>query len=366
MCLPLAVAATASLVVGAASTAMSVSAASKNAKNQKAQLALQADNAAQNSALAKLNAEAATKAAEDNAKRLTDLTTRNNTQLLALTEINATSRQAITDLNVGLADSISNFNLQVADGNAQMLLARGDMQVAAAKRAADTSRYNAGVQEDNAQNATATANKEEQSSRLNYARLKSTQRANLAANGVVLGEGSALRIQTDTDFFNDIDAATIQANGFRAALGSRVQEDNYLMEAQDHELEGQIARINSLTEAASVRAQAAGAKMESDRDVLNMKLSTSFEIMQSRATAAVQVANSSAAAEVEAANIRNQGRIEATNYEMQAAGFSQQGAAATAARSGISPFFDAAAAGISGAATVASKWYNYSAAGAFG
>jgi len=366
MCIPLAVTAALSLGLGVASTVASASAASKNAKSQKQQLAIQADNAAQNSALAKINAEAATKAAEDNATRLLDLTGRNNSELLKLTELNANSRQNITDINVGLVDSISNFNMEIADGQANILLGRGAVQAAAAERSAQIATYNAGRKEDDAQTATAVSNREEQSSRLNYARLKSTQRVSLAANGVVLDEGSALRIQTDTDYFSDVDAQTIHANGVRAAMGYRAEAENFLMEAQDQRLAGDIAKVNALTDAASVRAQAMGAKMASDRDALNMKLSTSFEILQARSNAAAQVANSEAAAEIEAANMRNQGRIEATNYEMQAAGFSAQGAAATAQRNGISPFFEGAAAGISGAASVASKWYGYSKAGVFG
>ena len=197
--------------------------------------------------------------------------------------------------------------------------------------------------------------KDEQASRLNYARLMSTQRATLAANGVELGEGSALRIQTDTAYLSDVDAATIHANGFRAALGYRQQETNSLIEAGQDDVKSNVDRLNAATQAAQVAAQAAGAKMASDRDILNMKLSTSFDIMQRQA-----------AADVQSANILNEGRKEATNYEMQAGGFAGAAAAETVQGNDINPGSAGAAAFIGGAASVAGKWYNYQSSGAFG
>lgn len=345
MCLPLIPAlAVAAVGLGVVQTGMGMAAASKNAKSQRAQLAAQAETARQNSELAKLNAAAATEAA-----------TTNSANLLKLTEINATSRQAITDINVALADSISNFNLEVADGNAKILLGQGELVAGIAERNAGISRRSAAQEEENAQQSLEVGKKEEQGSRLNYARLKSTQRATLAANGVALDEGSALRIQTDTDYFSDVDADMIHANAVRGAMGYRQKADNFMVQAQSDEISADVARLNARTEAAAMKAQAFGAKMAADRDVLNMKLSTSFEILQARSNAAI-----------ESANLLNQGRIEATNYEMQAAGFSNQAQSALSQRKGISPFFDAASAGIAGAASVASKWYGYQKAGVFG
>lgn len=345
MCLPLvAIAAVASVGLGIAGTVMNANAASKAAQSQKDQLAIQAQTNAANAALARQNEDVALATGKSNSDNL-----------LALTKNNAIQEQKITDINVGIASGISNFNEQVADGNAKMLIGQGDVAAAADARNAETARMNAGNQEQTAQDALVASGKDEQASRMNYARLLSTQRATLAANGVELGEGSALRIQTDTSYLSDVDAATIHANGFRAALGYRQQETNSLIEAGQDDVKSSVDRLNAATQAAQVTAQAAGAKMATDRDILNMKLSTSFDILQRQA-----------AADVQSANILNEARKEATNYEMQAGGFSGAAAAETVQGNDINPGLAGAAAFIGGAASVAGKWYNYQSSGAFG
>lgn len=344
MCIPLlAVAAIGSLGLGVAQTVMGANAAKKNAQSQKDQLAIQAAANEKNAALAKQNASTALSTAKTNSDTL-----------LKLTAENATARQQISDINVGLANSISNFNGLVADSNGKMLIGRGEIEAAASERNASTARMNAGYQEQAAQDSLDASAKDEQSSDLNYARLKSTQRATLAASGVALDEGSALRIQTDTDYFRDVDGATIHANGIRAAMGYRQQESNSLIEARQDDVGAKVARINAATQAASVQAQAAGAKMAADRDVLNMKLSTSFEILQANENA-----------KMNSANILNQGRVEATNYEMQAGGFEGAAASETAQGKGINPGSAYLGALIGGASSVAGKWFTYQQSGAF-
>jgi hypothetical protein len=256
---------------------------------------------------------------------------------------------------VGIASGISNFNEAVADGNSKMLIGQGEVAAAADSRNASTARMNAANQEQTAQDALVASGKDEQASRLNYARLMSTQRASLAANGVVLGEGSALRIQTDTDYLSDVDAATIHANGFRTALGYRQQETNSLIEAGQDDVKANVDRINAATKSAQVLAQAAGAKMASDRDILNMKLSTSFDILQKQA-----------AAQVQADNILNAGRVEATSYEMQAGGFAGAAASETVQGDDINPGEAGITALVGGAASVAGKWFSYQQSGTFG
>lgn len=345
MCFPLlAIAAVASVGLGVANTVMSANAASKAAQSQKDQLAIQAQVNAQNAALAKQNEDTALSTAKENSDKL-----------LALTKENATSEQAITDINVGLATGISNFNQQVADGNAQMIVGKGEMQAAFSEANAHADDLTAQAQEQAAQDSLTTSHQDEQASRLNYARLKSTQRATLSANGVALDEGSALRIQSDTDYLSDVDAATIHANGIRAALGYRAQETNSLIQETQDKSAASVARVNAATEALSVQAQAAGAKMASDRDILNMQLSTSFDILSKNEQAQVQ-----------SDNILNAGRVEATNYEMQASGFSGAAAQETVAGNGIDPGAAGLQALIGGASSVAGKWYSYQSTGAFG
>jgi hypothetical protein len=101
-----------------------------------------------------------------------------------------------------------------------------------------TLRYQAGIADTNArlselgaQTELARGQREEQSSRLKTAHLKSAQRVALAANGVDLGQGSALDALTSTDYMGEVDANTIAANAVRSAWGYLTQGMNYKNEA---------------------------------------------------------------------------------------------------------------------------------------
>lgn len=90
---------------------------------------------------------------------------------------------------------------------------------------------NAQTAESTAQQALYSGQRQEQASRLRTANLKGRQTASLAANGIDLGQGSALRVLTDTDTFGEIDANTIRANAVRSAWGYRTQATNYQNQA---------------------------------------------------------------------------------------------------------------------------------------
>lgn len=92
---------------------------------------------------------------------------------------------------------------------------------------AEVSANNAQIAEWQAQDAIRQGQQQEQQSRLQYAAMKGTQRAALAANGVALDEGSAVDILTSTDYMNEMDASTIRANAARTAWGYRTQGTNY-------------------------------------------------------------------------------------------------------------------------------------------
>ena len=92
---------------------------------------------------------------------------------------------------------------------------------------ADVAANNAQIAEWQAQDAIRQGQDQEQSSRLQYAATKGKQRAALAANGVALDEGSAVDILTSTDYANEMDASTIQANAARSAWGYRTQGTSY-------------------------------------------------------------------------------------------------------------------------------------------
>lgn len=66
---------------------------------------------------------------------------------------------------------------------------------------------------------------------LQAGQLKSRQRTAMAANGIVMGEGSAAEIQASTDIMAAIDKNTIEANAVRSAWGLRTQGANYQSEA---------------------------------------------------------------------------------------------------------------------------------------
>lgn len=91
---------------------------------------------------------------------------------------------------------------------------------------ADISRINARVAENAAQSTLLSGQRQEQSTRLRTAQLKSTQRAKMAGRGIDLGSDTALNILTGTDVMGEIDANTVAANAVRAAWGYRTEGTN--------------------------------------------------------------------------------------------------------------------------------------------
>ena len=72
---------------------------------------------------------------------------------------------------------------------------------------------------------------QEETSDLHTGAMMGEQRAQLAANGVDLGTGSATDILTTTKFMGARDAMTIKDNASRAAWGSNMQALNYTNQA---------------------------------------------------------------------------------------------------------------------------------------
>ncbi len=89
----------------------------------------------------------------------------------------------------------------------------------AAQSQKDALNLRADLNERQAQQVLEAGQREEQRSRLATARLKSTQRAGIAANG--LDVGSAADLLTSTDLMGEADAQTIRANAVRQAFGYR-------------------------------------------------------------------------------------------------------------------------------------------------
>ncbi len=90
---------------------------------------------------------------------------------------------------------------------------------------------NAAQSEKSAQQELMRGNEAVAQSTLRAGQVKSSQRAAMAANGVDLGQGSAVDILTSTDVAKEQDANTIAANAVRSAWGYRTQATNQLNQA---------------------------------------------------------------------------------------------------------------------------------------
>jgi hypothetical protein len=90
---------------------------------------------------------------------------------------------------------------------------------------------NARIAEKNAQQTLLAGQREEQNVRRRTGMLKSEQRVAMAANGIVLGEGTAANIIASTDISGEIDANTVALNALRSAWGYRTQGTSYSNEA---------------------------------------------------------------------------------------------------------------------------------------
>ncbi|GAB3190775.1 virion core protein, T7 gp14 family [Hydrogenophaga aquatica] len=90
---------------------------------------------------------------------------------------------------------------------------------------------NAHIAELGAQSALLQGQQQAGALTLRAGQLKSSQRAAMAANGIDLGEGSAVELQASTDIMKEIDKNTIEANAVRSAWGYRTQAMNFQNEA---------------------------------------------------------------------------------------------------------------------------------------
>ena len=89
-------------------------------------------------------------------------------------------------------------------------------------------RNNAEYSESQARDAIRRGQVAENDVRRRTAQLEGSQRARLAANGIDLGEGSALNILLDTDYFGEMDALNVRDNASREAAGLRTQSSNQI------------------------------------------------------------------------------------------------------------------------------------------
>lgn len=96
---------------------------------------------------------------------------------------------------------------------------------------ADMADINAQVSEQAAVATLMAGQRQEQAVMLAAGKLKSSQTAAIAANGIDVGVGSAAHAIASTDLMGKIDANTVHANAVRSAWGYRTQATNFENEA---------------------------------------------------------------------------------------------------------------------------------------
>lgn len=91
---------------------------------------------------------------------------------------------------------------------------------------ADMAEINARTAESNAQSILRQGEKQIGQVTMRAGKVKSSQRAAMAANGVDLSEGNAVEVQASTDIIKEMDALTINASAVQAAGAARTQGVN--------------------------------------------------------------------------------------------------------------------------------------------
>lgn len=91
---------------------------------------------------------------------------------------------------------------------------------------ADMADLNARMMEKSAQSVLSAGQAQVGQMTMRAGRVRSSQKAAMAANGIVVGEGSSAEVLATTDLIKEIDKATIEANAIRSAFGYRTQAVN--------------------------------------------------------------------------------------------------------------------------------------------
>jgi len=123
---------------------------------------------------------------------------------------------------ISIASTVASTGLQIV-GQGQQAKA----QQASHEYQAAVARNNQIIAQRQADDARARGAEAERQQRIKTQQLIGRQRAVLAANGVVVDQGSALDITTDTTGIGEQDALTVRANAEREALGFEAQGMNF-------------------------------------------------------------------------------------------------------------------------------------------
>lgn len=124
---------------------------------------------------------------------------------------------------------------------------------------ANVAEKNAETDEFRAQQAATIGSIQEEQQRAKVRQMAGTQRANLAANGIDLGSGTAEDMVSETYTMGEADALTVRFNAMNEAWGYRTQAVNSRNDARMARFGGkQSSRNTYLTTAANVVGQGYG------------------------------------------------------------------------------------------------------------
>lgn len=136
---------------------------------------------------------------------------------------------------------------------------QADAQKKSAEYQAEVAKQNADLDDFKAGQVAQIGAIQEEQHRAKVRQMAGTQRANLAANGIDLGSGTAQDIVDETYTMGEADALTIRFNAMNEAWGYRVSADNNRSSAAFALATGKNqARSTYLSTAASLAGMAAG------------------------------------------------------------------------------------------------------------
>ncbi|MBI5900849.1 MAG: hypothetical protein HZB40_16710 [Rhodocyclales bacterium] len=144
---------------------------------------------------------------------------------------------------------------------------QAEQQRSAYEYQSQVARNNAIIAEQNARLAQEQGAQDEQNQRLKVASFYSDQRAQLAANGIDLGVGSAADLLATTKFMGEHDALTIRDNAARRAWAYRAQSQDFTSDASFKSAAG--SNINPFMAGASSFMTGAGSMLTSAGGVAN-------------------------------------------------------------------------------------------------
>lgn len=136
---------------------------------------------------------------------------------------------------------------------------KADAENKAGQYQAEVADQNAKLNDFRAEQAGQIGAIQEEQHRAKVRQLAGTQRANLAANGIDLGSGTALDMVTETYTMGEQDALMIRYNAMNEAWGYRTQAVNDRNSGRFAKAQGKNAAMGTyLTTAASLSSMAAG------------------------------------------------------------------------------------------------------------